>query len=404
MIINRKKNLYKELLRIHRSNKGKNPGFMEHEEHIIYDVFMNSGFDSLRDFTAKYGRNKLKEILNIPTYKDNLFLNTFKAGVVEGVDMDFWLERNILMRHGAFINESIDPKEKCSFIYACELLSKNEKIFYVIDDNKTFEATVNFINDRKINHTIINKICFRVFNMDDYFYVFLDLMLSKSKFSLVEDFQKRHELYGFFFSSDYKSIEFSKEAIDKFRKNERAIFQCNNDEEKEMYDQIYYGLLECLEEIYPFLSDKYCIEDDIFLNMQKGKNFLLASKNVAHSFLIIQCGRFFYGYVGRLQNAINSDNQKIPIIPHMIIPDIEDINQISILKYSYLATYNSSMILYYGNKNNDLFRMNTGFYFKHKIGTLYEVSSMFDKNIVIDISGKCSCLGNKKRHSFLFEK
>lgn len=404
MIINKKKNLYKELLKIRRNNKGKTPNFAEHELYTIHNVFIDSGFDSLRDFKEKYRKHRLKKFLNKPVYKNVPFLKTFKAGIVEGVDQELWLEKIPLMKYGIFVNEPVNTKEKCSFIYACELLSKNEKIFYVIDDNDTFEATVNFINEKKINHTIINKICFNIFNMDDYFYVLLDLLLSKSKFSCVKDFQKRHELYGFFFSSDYKSIEFSKEAIDKLRNNERAIFPCKNDEEKEMYDQIYNALVECLDEIYPFLSDKYCIEEDVFLNMQKGESFLLDSKSVAHSSLIIQCSRFFYGYIDRLQNSGKLENQKTLVIPHMIIPDVEDINQIMILKHSYLMTSNSSMTLYYGNQENYLFRMNTGFYFKHKSGTLYEMSSFFDKNIVVDVSEKCSCLGNKKRQSFLFEK
>lgn len=404
MIIDKKKNLYKELLRIHRSNKKKNPGFMEHEGHTMHYVFINSGFDSLRDFKEKYGRNKLKEILNKPVYNNDLFMKTFKAGVVKGTQLDFWLEKSILTRYGAFINESVNTTEKCSFIYACELLRKNEKIFYVIDDENTCKAAINFMNNNKVNHKIIEKVCFNVFNMDDYFYVFLDLMLLKRESSLVEDDKKRYELYNFFFNSDYKNMEFSKEAIDKFKKEKRAIFPYKNDEEKEMYNRIHTALSEYLDEIYPFLSEQYCIEEDVFLNMQKGESFLLASENSIHSYLIIQCARFFYCYIEQLQSPTKEENAKRIIIPHLIIPAIENITLVCLLKNSYLPPYNNAFTFYYGNQENDLFKMNTGFYLKHKKGTLYDVSSFFEKNITVDISKKCSCLHNKKPQSFLFEK
>jgi len=404
MIINRKKNLYKELLRIHRSNKEKNPSFMEYYGDTIHNVFINCGFESFQDFKTKHKGNKLKEILNKPVYNNDLFMKTFKAGVVKGTELDFWLEKSILTRYGAFINESLNTKEKCSFLYACELLRKNEKIFYVVDDEDTFKATINFMNDKKINHTILKHICFRIFDMNIDFWGFIDITLSKRKSLIVEDYKKRYELYDFFFNSDYKSMEFSKDAINKFRKKERAIFPHKNDDEKEMYEQIYIALSEYLDEIYPFLSDEYCIEEDVFLNMQKGGNFLLASENTIHSYLIIQCSRFFYDYIHRLQNFIISKDEKTPVIPHMIIPDVESMQQVCIVKSVYLTPYINNIIFYYGNKENDLFKMNTGFYFKHKSGTLYEVSTFFEKNIIVDVSKKCSCLSDEKQLPFLFEK
>jgi len=404
MIIDKKKNLYKELLRIHRSNKEKNRSFMEYDGHTIHNVFMNSGFESFKDFKTKYRGSKFKEILNKPVYNNDLFMKTFKAGIVKGTDLDFWLEKSILTRYDAFINESVNTTEKCSFIYACELVRKNEKIFYVIDDENTFKAVINFVNNNKVNHKIIEKVCFNVFNMDDYFYIFLDLMLLKRKSSLVEDDKKRYELYNFFFNSDYKSLEFSKEAIDKFKKEKRTIFPYKDDEEKEMYEQVYTALSEYLDKIYPFLSEQYSIEEDVFLNMQKGENFILASENNIHSYLIIQCARFFYCYIEHLQSLTKVENAKKIIIPHLIIPAIENITLMCLLKNSYLPPYNNAFTFYYGNQENYLFKMNTGFYFKHKSGTLYEVSSFFEKNITVDISKTCSCRHGEKQPSFLFEK
>lgn len=381
MIIDRNKNLIKELNRI------KNPKRFND----LTEISKNLGFSSYNELYYKYNSKFIDEFLNKPSKNNSEFINTLKAGSIPDSTCDFWLESKNLSSH-VYIVDSYKPSEKASLIYLKKLLSKkNKSTIYMTEDKYSFDKIKKFTLERDIKEISLEELCFKCENISYDLYIIFDILICKTTNSLVLNnipASQREAIYNFLLNNR-KSIEFTKEGLDEIEKEMPSDYTNINTSLIPLYEEVRSALIKSFNIIKSFLSDSYSKDKDIFLHLENKENILIYTQNSLNSLFTAFLIKCYFEFM-----IINFDIDRENLhksIQNMIFPvlDLNENNTFSNIlahfeRYMSISRSARCCHFFYCNSESENFylKYNTSNAIVHLDKNIYKIKTRNEETII----------------------
>lgn len=365
MIIDSEKNLEKQLNKFNKIYSK-----MEGHRYFRFDAFKEMGFSGVNHFKDYYKNNWLSKLLNKPIKEKEKIIKAFKAGTLPGTSKNLWIENQSFLKN-MFIIDSLVPSEKASFIYAKQLLKKNEKILYIAQDKECVENIKKFTVPNEIDCVIAEKICMRIFKINNESYSLLSVMLNDNSSAYPLDIKILEFLLG-------SSLELTQEGVDKSIANMTNDFSSITPYLQRTYAKARDVLINKMTEIRPFLSETYNENEDIFLNLMKNKSLVVLACYPTIAAMVAVCARiYFFELIAKKQ-----EHQEYKY-PKLIFPDIEKEESYGNFYFNISFGRQVQMVNFiYSNKENNYVKNNTSIWMKHINGNLYHINTDYDDAIV----------------------
>lgn len=365
MIIDSEKNLEKQLNKFNKIYSK-----MEGPRYFRFDAFKEMGFSGVNHFKDYYKNNWLSKLLNKPIKEKEKIIKAFKAGTLPGTTKVLWIEQQSFLKN-MFIIDSPVPSEKASFIYVKQLLKKNEKILYIAQDKECIDNMKKFTVDNKIDCVIAEKICMRIFKINNESYSLLSVMLNYDS----SVYPLHIKILEFFLGS---SVELTQEGIDKSIANMTNDFSSIPTSLQRIYGETRNILINKMTEIRPFLSETYDGNEDVFLNLMKNKSLAVLACRPTIAAMVAVCARICF--VELIAKKQEHPEYKYP---KLIFPDVEKENSYGNFYFNVSLGRQVQMVNFiYSNKENSYVKNNTSIWMKHIKGNLYHINTDYDDAII----------------------
>lgn len=372
MIIDSEKNLEKQLNKFNKIYSK-----MEGSQYFRFDAFKEMGFSDVSHFRDYYKNNWLSKFLNKPIKEKEKIIKAFKAGTLPSTSKTLWIEQQSFLKN-MFIIDSLVPSEKASFIYAKQLLKKNEKILYIAQDKECIDEVRKFTEQNKIYCVIAEKICIRIRKIDIATYSFLSVILNNnSAISPLTNISvsDRMDMLRFFLGSDF---ELTQEGVERIMVKIPADLSSVNPLLQKVYAQVRPILIDKLNKIKPFLSQEYNKREDIFLNLVENNSMVASGENKTTAQMIAVLARIYF-----LELLSGKQGQEGYKYPKLIFPDVETEEGYGNFYFNISSGRPVQMVNFiYSNKENNYVKNNTAIFMKHINRNLYHIKTSYDDAIV----------------------
>lgn len=371
MIIHRKKDIERELRRCNKVYKNKFSTYGD------YDISLNA-FQEIH-FIHHEEKNLIYKLFNRAYLPNDKIIRNFKAGTIPKTNKDLWIEKSIYFKT-MFIVDSPVSSEKASFIYTKKLLARGEKVFYLAEDKECVELAKNFMKESNIPYIFLDKICFRAFKIDLIFHLFIfNIIQCRMPFILKKiGFYQLSLIIDFLFqSSNDIKIEFTKKGIDYFIANIPSDFSKFTLAEQESYLEVKKIITEEMVKMKIFLCEIYNEDNDIFYNLMLNDSIIIPAKNTLMEIVVMICVNLCFE--NDLPVKCLMEGYRYPKI---ITPCPEQISHLYVPRF--LRGVGISY-MFYSDKEEDKYMANSYLFLKHNKGSLYNIKTQYDDEI-IDIS------------------
>jgi len=367
MIIDSRKNIEKQL-----SKFNKIYSKMEGSQYFRFDAFKEMGFSGISHFRDHYKNNWLSKLLNKSIKEKEKTIKAFKAGSLPGTSKTLWIEQQSFLKN-MFIVDSPTPTEKASFIYAKDFLKKNEKIVYIAQDKECIDNMKKFTADNKIDCVIAEKICMRIFKINNESYSLLSVMLNYDSSVYPLDIK----ILEFFLGS---SVELTQEGIDKSIANMTNDLSSIPPHLQRMYATTRNVLINKMTQIRPFLSETYNENEDVFLSLMKNKSLVVLACCPTIAAMVAVCARICF--VELIAKKQENPEYKYP---KLIFPDVEKEESYGNFYFNVSLGRQVQMVNFiYSNQENNYVKNNTAICMKHINGNLYHINTRYD-DVIIEV-------------------
>lgn len=372
MIIDSEKNLEKQLNKFNKIYSK-----MEDPRYFRFDAFKEMGFSDISHFRDYYKNNWLSKLLNKPIKEKEKIIKAFKAGTLPGTTKVLWIEQQSFLKN-MFIIDSPVPSEKASFIYAKQLLKKNEKILYIAQDKECIDEIRKFTEQNKIDCVIAEKICVRIRKIDTETYSLLSVILNNNcAISPLTNISVSDgmDMLRFFLGSDF---ELTQEGVERIMDKIPTDLSSVNPLLQKNYAQVRSILIDELDKIKPFLSQEYNKHEDIFLTLVENKSMVASGENNTIAQMIAVLARIYF-----LELLYGKQGQEGYKYPKLIFPDVEKEESYGNFYFNISLGRQVQMVNFiYSNKENNYVKDNTAIFMKHINRNLYHIKTSYDDTII----------------------